>query len=104
MGMADGNEKPKELYIPFKCSATNRLITAKDHASAQINVGHVDKNGVYSSEFSTVSFCGFVRKTASSDNALNKFAIAKGLMRDISDENLFPPSHKFQVKTKDNVI
>ncbi|KAF5941857.1 hypothetical protein HYC85_019500 [Camellia sinensis] len=28
-----------DLYIPRKCSATNRLITAKDHASVQINVG-----------------------------------------------------------------
>nr|GMD10774.1 formin-like protein 11 [Ipomoea batatas] len=28
-------------------SATNRLITSKDHASVQINVGHLNENGVY---------------------------------------------------------
>ena len=29
------------LYIPRKCSATNRLITAKDHASVQIEIAKV---------------------------------------------------------------
>jgi hypothetical protein len=28
-------------------SATNRIITAKDHASVQINIGHLDANGMY---------------------------------------------------------
>ncbi|XVE74503.1 hypothetical protein DITRI_Ditri12bG0022300 [Diplodiscus trichospermus] len=32
-----------DLYIPRKCSATNRLITSKDHASVQINIGHLDE-------------------------------------------------------------
>ncbi|XP_048321980.1 small ribosomal subunit protein eS21y isoform X1 [Ziziphus jujuba] len=50
-----------ELYIPRKCSATNRLITSKDHASVQINVGHLDENGVYTGQFSTFALCGFVR-------------------------------------------
>ena len=30
-----------DLYIPRKCSATNRLITAKDHASVQIEIAQV---------------------------------------------------------------
>ena len=30
-----------DLYIPRKCSATNRLITAKDHASVQIEIAEV---------------------------------------------------------------
>lgn len=36
-----------DLYIPRKCSATNRLIQAKDHGSVQINIAHVDANGTY---------------------------------------------------------
>ena len=40
-----------DLYIPRKCSATNRLIQAKDHGSVQINIAHVDSQGTY-----TVSF------------------------------------------------
>ncbi|GFP92746.1 40S ribosomal protein s21-2 [Phtheirospermum japonicum] len=51
------NEKGKNMdhYIPHKCSATNRLITSKDHALVQINVRHLGNNGVYTGEFST--FC-----------------------------------------------
>ncbi|WVZ17972.1 hypothetical protein V8G54_005294, partial [Vigna mungo] len=54
-----------ELYIPRKCSATNRLITAKDHASVQINIGHVDENGIYNGQFSTFALCGFIRAQVS---------------------------------------
>ncbi|KAE9451641.1 hypothetical protein C3L33_16433, partial [Rhododendron williamsianum] len=53
-----------DLYIPRKwvclcsfsitvASATNRLITAKDHASVQLNVGHLDEAGRYTGQFST---------------------------------------------------
>ncbi|MFS8013591.1 putative ribosomal protein S21e [Helianthus anomalus] len=45
----------------FCSSATNRLITSKDHASVQINVGHSDENGLYTGQFSTFALCGFVR-------------------------------------------
>jgi len=38
-----------DLYIPRKCSVTNRVIGAKDHASVQINVGEVK----YESEICT---------------------------------------------------
>ncbi|KAG5529579.1 hypothetical protein RHGRI_030087 [Rhododendron griersonianum] len=41
-----------DLYIP-RNSATNRLITAKDHASVQLNVGHLDEAGRYTGQFST---------------------------------------------------
>lgn len=42
-------------------SSTNRLITSKDVASVQLNVGHVDENGVYTGQFTTFALCGFVR-------------------------------------------
>ena len=54
-----------DLYIPRKCSASNRLITAKDHASVQINVGHLDENGLYTGQFSTFALSGFVRAQVS---------------------------------------
>ncbi|KAG6483863.1 hypothetical protein ZIOFF_060649 [Zingiber officinale] len=49
------------LYILRKCSATNRLITAKDHASVQINIGHLDDNGVYTGQYTTFALSGFIR-------------------------------------------
>uniref|UniRef100_A0A8C7ZCG5 Small ribosomal subunit protein eS21 n=1 Tax=Oryzias sinensis TaxID=183150 RepID=A0A8C7ZCG5_9TELE len=30
-----------DLYVPRKCSASNRIIGAKDHASIQINIAEV---------------------------------------------------------------
>ena len=39
--MQDDEGNIVDIYIPRKCSATNRLITAKDHASVQIEVAGV---------------------------------------------------------------
>ncbi|XP_043694686.1 40S ribosomal protein S21-like [Telopea speciosissima] len=61
-----------DLYIPRKCSATNRLITSKDHASVQINIGHVDENGLYTGHFTTFALCGFVRAQGDADGALDR--------------------------------
>ncbi|XP_078436058.1 small ribosomal subunit protein eS21y-like [Wolffia australiana] len=61
-----------DLYIPRKCSATNRLITAKDHASVQINVGHVDENGIYTGQYTTIALCGFIRSQGDADSALDR--------------------------------
>jgi len=54
-----------DLYIPRKCSATNRLIGSKDFASVQINVGHLDENGVYTGQATTFALCGFLRTMVS---------------------------------------
>ncbi|KAL8160681.1 hypothetical protein V2J09_002218 [Rumex salicifolius] len=53
-------------------SATNRLITAKDHASVQINIGHLDANGVYTGEFTTFALSGFVRAQGDADSAVDR--------------------------------
>ena len=39
--MQDEKKKIVDLYIPRKCSATNTLITAYDHAAVQIDVADV---------------------------------------------------------------
>ena len=39
--MQNDEQQIVDLYIPRKCSATNRLITSKDHASAQIEIAEV---------------------------------------------------------------
>ena len=49
-----------DLYIPKRCSATNRLITLKDLASVQTNIWHLDELDRYTSTFSTLVLCGFV--------------------------------------------
>ncbi|KAB2606739.1 40S ribosomal protein S21-2-like [Pyrus ussuriensis x Pyrus communis] len=57
-----------ELYIPRKCSASNRLITSKDHASVQINVGHLDEHSIYTFTF---ALCGYVHAQGDADRGLD---------------------------------
>eukprot|EP00897_Mesotaenium_endlicherianum_P003845 jgi/Mesen1/3489/ME000195S02636 len=68
------NEEGKfvDLYTPRKCSATNRLITSKDHASVQVNVGHLDENGIYTGQFTTFALCGLVRSQGEADSAIDR--------------------------------
>jgi len=65
-----------DTYIPRKCSGTNQLIGAKDHASVQFNIGLIDENGAYTGEFKTVAFAGFLRSIGGSDQALNRLMLA----------------------------
>ena len=41
--MQDDEGNIVDIYIPRKCSATNRLITAKDYASVQIEIAEVSQ-------------------------------------------------------------
>ncbi|WZY68689.1 hypothetical protein YC2023_000929 [Brassica napus] len=61
-----------ELYIPRKCSATNRLITSKDHASVQLNIGHLDADGIFTGQFTTLALCGFVRAQGDADSGVDR--------------------------------
>ncbi|CAO3647204.1 unnamed protein product [Cunninghamella blakesleeana] len=72
-----------DIYIPRKCSATNRLITAKDHASIQINIANVDAEGRALNTFSTYALSGFVRKEAEADDSLNRLATQDGLLKSV---------------------
>jgi small subunit ribosomal protein S21e len=59
-------QRERNLYSELNCgflcsSSTNRLITSKDHASVQLNVGHLDANGIYTGQFTTFALCGNVR-------------------------------------------
>eukprot|EP01013_Petalomonas_cantuscygni_P012423 TRINITY_DN2623_c0_g1_i1.p2 TRINITY_DN2623_c0_g1~~TRINITY_DN2623_c0_g1_i1.p2 ORF type:complete len:108 (+),score=27.80 TRINITY_DN2623_c0_g1_i1:49-324(+) len=80
------NEEGKmvDLYIPRKCSATNRIIAAKDHTAVQINIGRVGADGLYTGSFDTVCFCGAVRGRGRSDIEMNRLAIEKGIMKPVA--------------------
>ncbi|BGO91680.1 hypothetical protein NBRC10512_008128 [Rhodotorula toruloides] len=72
-----------DLYVPRKCSATNRLIIAKDHASVQINVAEVDESGKMTGSNVTYAFCGSVRETGDADESLNRLATQDGLLKNV---------------------
>lgn len=69
-------------------SYTNRLITAKDHASIQLNVVHVDANGVaIQGEYTPFVISGFVRNKGESDSAINLLAQKSGLLKNVIDSH-----------------
>ncbi|OQS07017.1 40S ribosomal protein S21 [Thraustotheca clavata] len=61
-----------DLYIPRKCSWTNRLLSAKDHASVQIAVAQVDANGVYTGQNDVYALAGYIRNKGEGDMALTE--------------------------------
>ncbi|KAI5955769.1 rps21 [Candida jiufengensis] len=73
-----------ELYVPRKCSATNRIIKAKDHASVQISIAKVDEEGrAIAGE--NISYClsGYVRGRGEADDSLNRLAQQDGLLKNV---------------------
>mmetsp|Transcript_106763 Transcript_106763/g.212026 ORF Transcript_106763/g.212026 Transcript_106763/m.212026 type:complete len:83 (+) Transcript_106763:92-340(+) len=78
--MQNDEGKIVDLYLPRKCSATNRLIPAKEHAAVQLNVGQVSEQGVYTGDFYTFAIAGFVRVRGESDACLNRLLHQKGLL------------------------
>ncbi|KDR81555.1 hypothetical protein GALMADRAFT_89623 [Galerina marginata CBS 339.88] len=72
-----------DLYVPRKCSATNRLITSKDHASVQISIADVDANGRALNTTTTFALCGQVRSQGESDDSINRLATKAGLLRNV---------------------
>merc|ERR1712105_14076 len=70
-----------DLDTPRKCSATNQIITAKDHASIQVNIGDVDPNtGLYTGSFKTYAICGQIRRMGESDDSLVRLAEKDGII------------------------
>merc|ERR1712226_327830 len=64
-----------DMYIPRKCSASNRIISAKDHASIQINLAAVDETtGRMTGQYKTYAICGAIRRMGESDDCINRLA------------------------------
>ncbi|KAI9899257.1 hypothetical protein N3K66_005718 [Trichothecium roseum] len=73
-----------DLYVPRKCSATNRIIKAKDHGSVQISVAKVDENGrAIPGENHVYALCGFIRAMGESDDSLNRLAQRDGFLKNV---------------------
>ncbi|PSN54733.1 40S ribosomal protein S21 [Blattella germanica] len=52
-----------DLYKPRKCSASNRIIHAKDHASIQISIADVDpQTGRMTGTSQKYAICGAIRR------------------------------------------
>ena len=54
-----------------RSSWTNKLIPAKDHGSIQVNIGHLDEEGVYKTgQYTTFALHGTVRATVRTPDAV----------------------------------
>mmetsp|Transcript_14295 Transcript_14295/g.21573 ORF Transcript_14295/g.21573 Transcript_14295/m.21573 type:complete len:83 (-) Transcript_14295:186-434(-) len=78
--MQNDDRQIVDLYLPRKCSATNRLIPAKEHAAVTLNVAKVDETGTYTGEFFTYHLAGFIRQRGESDACLNRLLHNEGLL------------------------
>jgi small subunit ribosomal protein S21e len=80
MYQENGNHSLKLIHN--NSTETQNIITAKDHASVQLNVGLVDSTGRYTGKFKTACLCGEIRKNGKGDGAINRFALKAKLMKD----------------------
>eukprot|EP00871_Galdieria_phlegrea_P002681 jgi/Galph1/3413/GphlegSOOS_G2079.1 len=81
--MQNLDKKIVDLYVPRKCAASNRIITARDYASVQISIAKVDAEGKFTGETTTFGLSGFIRRKGLSDNAINRICQEKKLLEDI---------------------
>jgi small subunit ribosomal protein S21e len=85
--MQNENGENVDLYIPRKCSWTNRLIRAKDHGSVQLNVANVDPvTGLYTGETTSFALSGYIRDKAEGDMALTALVEASDAKAAASQE------------------
>jgi hypothetical protein len=65
------------LSLPFG-PGIDRLITAKDHASIQIQIADVGADGKALKTSTTIALCGQVRSMGEADDSINRIATQKG--------------------------
>ncbi|XP_011149837.1 40S ribosomal protein S21 [Harpegnathos saltator] len=70
-----------DLYIPRKCSASNRIIHAKDHASIQLTLADVDpETGRMTDSHKMYAICGAIRRMGESDDCLVRLTKKDGIL------------------------
>jgi len=70
-----------DLYVPRKCSASNRIIAAKDNASIQMVIADVDeKTGRMLPTYKTYAICGAIRRMGESDDCINRLTKKDGIL------------------------
>nr|Q4KTC0.1 RecName: Full=Small ribosomal subunit protein eS21; AltName: Full=40S ribosomal protein S21 [Suberites domuncula]AAX48898.1 S21 [Suberites domuncula] len=69
-----------DVYIPRKCSASGRIIGARDYAAVQLNIADVDeKTGRVTGGFKTYAVSGFIRAMGESDDCLHRICTRDGI-------------------------
>ncbi|KAL7294176.1 40S ribosomal protein S21 [Trichogramma pretiosum] len=70
-----------DLYCPRKCSASNRIIHAKDHASIQLALVDLDPvTGRMTDTIKMYAISGSIRRMGESDDCIVRLAKKDGLL------------------------
>ncbi|XP_047712211.1 40S ribosomal protein S21-like [Prionailurus viverrinus] len=70
-----------DLYMPWKCSLSNRIMGAEDHASIQTNMADFEKvTGRFNGQFKTCAICGATCRMGESDDSILRLAKANGII------------------------
>ncbi|CAK9301806.1 unnamed protein product [Gordionus sp. m RMFG-2023] len=69
-----------DLYIPRKCSATNNILSATDHASIQLAIADIGEDGVALSSSKIYAICGNIRRIGESDDCINRLTKEDGIL------------------------
>lgn len=76
--MQNDKKEIVDLYIPRKCSWTNRLIRATDRGAVQFRVAQVEKDGTMKrGEYVYISLSGSLRSKGEADMAVNELVKQK---------------------------
>uniref|UniRef100_A0A667H431 40S ribosomal protein S21 n=1 Tax=Lynx canadensis TaxID=61383 RepID=A0A667H431_LYNCA len=64
-----------DLYMPWKCSLSNRIMGAEDHASIQTNMADFEKvTGRFNGQFKTCAIYGAICRMGESDDSILRLA------------------------------
>ncbi|XP_043836943.1 40S ribosomal protein S21-like [Dromiciops gliroides] len=70
-----------DMYVPRKCSMSNRIIGAQDHAPIQMYVAEANKvTGRFNGQFKTYAICGAIHKMGVSDYSFLRLAKNDGIV------------------------
>ncbi|XP_014206171.1 40S ribosomal protein S21 [Copidosoma floridanum] len=79
--MENDSKECVDLYIPRKCSASNRIIHAKDHASIQLALADIDPTtGRMTDTYKMYAICGAIRRMGESDDCIVRLAKKDGIL------------------------
>ncbi|KAM9216901.1 small ribosomal subunit protein eS21-like [Dugong dugon] len=77
--MQNNASESVDLYVPQKCSASNRIVDAKDHVSIQMN--KVDKvTGRFNGQCKIYANFGAICRMVESDDPILRLAVADGIV------------------------
>uniref|UniRef100_A0A914HV77 40S ribosomal protein S21 n=1 Tax=Globodera rostochiensis TaxID=31243 RepID=A0A914HV77_GLORO len=71
-----------DLYVPRKCSSSSRIISAKDHASIQLEIVEVDQatGRLIPGKTTKYAICGKQRYMGESDDSILRLAQRDGII------------------------